>query len=186
MALNQAMINSLSEKNRLLLAETETAALRTLSEDELLALQDRVRRSRDKYVSVYRRKGAAKTKKKGGRGLAKEANRRNADRAEVFEDALARVSTALAAAARRTARELRGERLAAARAAKASATPRKASTTKRASAVRSAGPAASRRPTTAGPDEPIGDRSTRSPASVKRKASTTAATARRQAKRDGR
>lgn len=185
MALNQAMINSLSEKNRLLLAETETAALRTLSEDELLALQDRVRRSRDKYVSVYRRKGAAKTKKKGGRGLAKEANRRNADRAEVFEDALARVSTALAAAARRTARELRGERLAAARATRASASPRKA-TTKRAGAVRSASPARSRRPTTAGPNEPVGDSSTRSPASAKRKASTTAATARRQAKRDSR
>ena len=180
------MTNSLSEKNRLLLAETETAALRALNEDELLALQDRVRRSRDKYVSVYRRKGAAKARKKGGRGLAKEANRRNADRAEVFEDALARVSTALAAAARRTARELRTERLAAARAAKAAAAPRKAMPAKTATSVRSDRPASPRKPATAGPSQPVGDRVHRSPASVKRKASTTATNARRQAKRDSR
>jgi hypothetical protein len=51
----------------------------------------------------------------GGRGVARPKNRRAADKAEAFEKALARVSMALAAAARTSAAELRTQRLATAR-----------------------------------------------------------------------
>ena len=55
----------------------------------------------------------------GARGAARPKNRRPADKAEVFEDALARVSRRLAAVARDSASALKAERLEAVRAARA-------------------------------------------------------------------
>jgi hypothetical protein len=95
-------------------------------------------------------------------------------KAEAFEEALARVSRRVATLARQSAAELRAERLAAARAARQAHGP-----------GAHAAPAAGRQ----GPAvtaEPTGDRALHSPASRKRRASTRAAGARQQAKRDSR
>jgi len=164
---NLSITNSLTEAELALLRETERDRLAGLDEDALAALHDRIRRARTKYVNVYRRTGAATVGVKGGRGVAKERNARNAAKAEVFEDALARVSRSLAAAARASATALRAERVAAARAA------------------RSAGPERGPDP---GSDAPPASRPRAVPrdAPVRRKqdASTLATGARRQARRD--
>lgn len=110
-----ALVNSLGKADKELLRETEDARMAELGEDDLVALHKRIRRARNKYVGVYRRKGSAKVGKKGGRGLAKQGNARNAARAEVFEDALARVSVRLGELAAEAADKLRTDRLAAAK-----------------------------------------------------------------------
>ena len=110
----KSLLKSLTEGEWLLLAETKRAAMADLDEDELLALHTRIRRARTKYTSQYRRAASARVAEVGGRGAARPKNRRAADKAEAFEKALARTSTALAAAARTTAAELRAQRLKAA------------------------------------------------------------------------
>jgi hypothetical protein len=107
------------ESESAIVRETDPAALAVLSEDELLDLHARVRRARNKYVGQYRRQGSARVQPAGGRGKARPQNQSARDRAEVLEAALARVSTALARAARASAAELKAERLEAARAARA-------------------------------------------------------------------
>ncbi|MGO4596974.1 hypothetical protein [Terrabacter sp. 2RAF25] len=114
---------SLTEAQGDLLRETERERLAALDEDELLDLHQRVRRARNKHVGLYRRQASAGVATKGGRGVARPANRLNADRAEAFELALARVSTRLGAVARAAAAELRTERLAAAREARTGTGP---------------------------------------------------------------
>lgn len=110
-----AVLNSLTEAELLLVRSAEPSALADLDEDALLDLHDRVRRARKKYLGQYRRQASAKVGDVGGRGRAYAQNQRARDKAEVFETALARVSTALAKAARRSASELKAERLAAVR-----------------------------------------------------------------------
>ena len=112
--MNKAVLNSLSDDERVLVMQTERLRLVELDEDELVDLHTRVRRARNKYVKLYRRQASAKVAEHGGRGKARPKNRRNADRAEVFEFALARVSRRLGAEARRSAAALRAERLTAA------------------------------------------------------------------------
>ena len=152
-----------------ILRETEPAALAPLDEDALLDLHTRVRRARNKHVGQYRRGAGARVGEAGARGAAYSRGQRSRDKAEVFEVALARVSTALAKAARRSAAELRAVRLAAARsdgtgpagAARAADSPAPATpATKRAAA--------------------------KSPARKKQEASSLAEGARRQARRDAR
>ena len=167
--MNKGMLAVLNESERLLVLETEKAELAKLDEDGLVALHDRIRRARNKYTGQYRRGGASKVSAKGGRGKASQQNSTARAKAEAFEVALASVSTALAAAARRTAAELKAERIAAARGegtpavAKAPAKGRRAAVT----------PATKR---------------TRNDSSAvaKKNASTLATGARRQAKRDSR
>lgn len=110
------ILNSLSEKEFALIRETEKIQMADLDEDELIGLHTRVRRARNKYAKLYRQAGAAKVEAKGARGAAKSENKRNADKAEVFEDALSRVSRRLSVVSRQSARELKERRLAAARA----------------------------------------------------------------------
>ena len=110
-----AMWSSLTDAELLMARSAEPRALADLDEDDLLALHDRVRRARNKYLGQYRRQAATKVSGVGGRGKAYAQNQRARDKAEVFETALARVSAALAKAARRAASELKAERLAAAR-----------------------------------------------------------------------
>jgi hypothetical protein len=62
-------------------------------------------------VTQYRRAASARVADVGGRGVARPKNRRAADKVEAFEKALARVSMALAAAARTSAAELRTQRV---------------------------------------------------------------------------
>ena len=140
-----------------------------LTEDAVLALHKRIRRARNKYVTNYRRQGSVGVKKHGGRGKSRPKNMHAAQKAEVFEDALARVSTQLAELAGQAAERLKQARLAAA-----------------------ANPAGSTGPASAGSTESTagGDGLARAhektTGELKRDASSKAAGARRQAKRDAR
>src|SRR4051794_13629843 len=97
-----------------LIRETETARLAQLQGAALIDLHQRVRRARNKHVGLYRRQASARVATKGARGAARPANRLNADRAEAFELALARVSARLGVVARAAAAQFKAERLAAA------------------------------------------------------------------------
>lgn len=163
------LLYALTESEFLLIRETETPALADLDEDALLELHRRIRRARNKYVGLYRRRGAAKVSAKGARGAARSANERNGAKAEIFEGALARVSKQLSVAAQRSARELKQERLARARQENSSPVPPAKGTGK----VRSLG-------------RTRVDETRKSPGRKKREAGTVAAGARRQAKRDNR
>src|SRR5947209_2469531 len=109
-------LNSLRDDELDLLRETEAARMADLDEDDLLALHTRVRRARTKYVKLYRRQAGTRVEDLGGRGFARPKNRRNFDKAEIFEEALAGVSKRLGVVARQAAAELKAGRLAAARA----------------------------------------------------------------------
>ena len=173
--MNASLIAVLSDAERLLVAQTEAAELAMLDEDGALEFEARIRRARNKYISQYRRGASARVAEQGGRGAARPENKRAALKAEAFEEALSRVSRRVAVLARQSAAKLRAERLEAARAARQSRGP----------SARAAVSGASRK----GPAvtaEPTGDRALRSPASEKRRASTRASGARRQAKRDSR
>lgn len=113
-----ASVQALSEDELAVVRATDKAALAELDEDALLDLHMQIRRARNKYVGQYRRQASARIAEVGGRGKARPQNQRARDKAEIFEAALSRVSTALAKAARESAAELRSDRLAAARAAK--------------------------------------------------------------------
>ncbi|MGZ0145991.1 hypothetical protein ACXJJ3_02870 [Kribbella sp. WER1] len=171
--MNQGLLNSLTEAERLLVAETERDTLKQLDEDELLDLHQRVRRARTKYVKNYRRGASAAVAEVGGRGLSYPRNQRDRDKAELFELVLASVSREVATVARRASMELRAERIAAGR------TTRPAlATTKRPAAKR---PAAEPAPATDPPP-----RATKTTGGLKKDASTRALGSRRQAKRDSR
>lgn len=107
--------NSLSEDEFVLVRETKKAQMADLDEDALIDLHSRIRRARNKYVKLYRRTGAEKVDKKKSRATGRSANQRNAAKVEVFEEALARVSRRLGAVARQSAETLKQERLALAR-----------------------------------------------------------------------
>lgn len=107
-----------SAKEQTLLVATEAPRLKELSEDELDELLTLVRRARNKYTKLYRRQSADLVAASSSRRGTSTSNQRTKRKAEIFEDALARVARALASAARATADELKRERLDAARAAK--------------------------------------------------------------------
>jgi hypothetical protein len=162
----------MSRSERDLVTATEISNLRSLDEDALIALHDRVRRARNKHVQLHRREVGQQVAASGSRGVASLAPRRSASKAEVFEMALARVSTALAKRARESAAELRAERLASARS--------------------SAGDGRGRA-STAARDRDVGQKTRassrsrgRSPVERKTVAASRAAGDRRQAKRDAR
>lgn len=165
--MNKRLLNSLTKLERDLVDETEKKAMADLDEDALLALHDRIRRARTKYVKLYRRQAAASVAEHGGRGKAYPKNQRNRDKAEIFELALARVSRRVDAVAKQAAADLREERLAAARGespAPAAARPEPHPDQK-----------AKRRP-----------KPTKTTGGLKKDASTRSMGARRQAKRDSR
>jgi len=164
----KALVNSLTRAQQELLRETDRDNLNQLDEDGLVDLHTRIRRARDKHVGLYRREAAARVATVGGRGKAQAKNSRNRETAEVFEDALARVSRALASAARASANALRSERLAMARSSASAPAPQRPPT------------ASPRRVTSR--SRPAPD----SPAQRKRHASTRAKGARRQARSDSR
>ena len=165
--MDKRLLAQLNDADLMLWRETEREAMDSLDEDEVSELHNRIRRARNKYTGQYRREASARVAETRGRGKARPANARNAARAEVFEEALNRVSRRLAILSRQSAAELRAERLAAARANRA-AGPRRATTKEP-----SGGPGRARthQQTTGG---------------QKRDASTRAAGARRQARHDAR
>ena len=167
--MNRGLLNSLTDAERLLVAETERDELKRLDEDELLDLHQRIRRARTKYVKNYRRAASAAVAQTGGRGMSYPKNQRDRDKAELFESVLARVSREVAVFANRGSMELRCERLEAARAAKSGAGA----------------------PTMRAVDQPKPEartraRATKTTGGLKKDASTRATGARRQAKRDAR
>ncbi|HEY9311213.1 hypothetical protein [Williamsia sp.] len=106
------ILRSLSEEEYRLVRKTKQKSLSDLDEDALIKLHTRTRRARNKHVKNYRQAGAAKVKKKGGRGAARPVNSNNAARAEVFEKALGRVSRQLGVVAKQSAADLKESRLA--------------------------------------------------------------------------
>lgn len=170
--MNKTLLAALTPTERLLVSETEPAALALLDEDETSALHTRVLRARTKAQGVYRRGASAKVAVKGGRGKARPQNTHARTKAEAFEEALGRVSARLATLARQSARELREERLAAAVAAKTGG------------AAEAKAPARAKGRTVA--QKRTGDRSLRSPVSEKKRAGNQGANARWQSKRDAR
>jgi hypothetical protein len=104
----------LTETEKRLLLDTEAAALRDLDEDDLVTLHDRVRRARNKYSKLYRRRARERVAEDATRGRAHAVNVRTARKAEAFEDALARVSRQLGRVAAAMAKQLKTERLQAA------------------------------------------------------------------------
>ena len=167
--MNKAVLHSMTDAERRLVAETEVAALAELDEDELLELHTRIRRARGKYVKNYRRGASAKVGARASRGKAFAGSQRDRDKAEIFETSLARVSRQVAKAASQAAAELKEERLAAARGG--ASRPAAAPTT----------PAS--RPTAT----PSRKRAaTKTTGGLKKDASTRAQGARRQGKRDSR
>ncbi|MEV6658085.1 hypothetical protein [Nocardia fluminea] len=165
------LLNSLSEDEYVLIRGTKKARMADLDEEALIRLHTRVRRARNKFVKLYRRSGAAKVEAKGARGAGKSANTYNADKAEVFESALSRVSRQLATASKHNARKLKAERLARARKDAPSFSDNGAGAGK--VQVRSAGKART-------------DATRESPGRKKFEASSIAAGARRQAAKDER
>ncbi len=101
-----AAAQALSEDELAVVRATDRDALAGLDEDALLDLHAQIRRARTKYVGQYRRQASARVSDTGGRGKARPQNQRARDKAEIFEAALARVSTALAKAARESAAQL--------------------------------------------------------------------------------
>jgi hypothetical protein len=171
--MNAALLAVLNDAERLLVAQTERAELGALDEDAAIELETRIRRTRNKYVGLYRRGASAAVTEHGGRGKARPENKRAAMKAEAFEEALSRVSRRVAALARQSAAALRAERLAAARA------PRQG----RGPGEREPAPAAGRKGTgqTA---TPAAEDARRTPPARHRRAGTRAQGARRQARRD--
>ena len=176
----KALLTNLTERERALVRDTEPARMAELDEDELVELHQRTRRARNKYVTLYRREASAKVRSTGGRGKARPTNRRNAGKAEVFEDALARVSRRLAVVAKQSAAELRRERLDAALADKEQAREAKAAGKAAATKGGSKGKGGK------GASGAAGTVGAPSAATRKRNASTLATGARRQATRDSR
>jgi hypothetical protein len=109
--MNKATWAMLNESEKALLRQAERSSLALLDEEQLIELHDRVRRARNKYATLYRRRASAQVKEDATRAKAHAQHARTAAKAEAFEDALARVSQALARAARAHAAELRAERL---------------------------------------------------------------------------
>lgn len=174
--MDASLLSTLNVTERLLVAETEPATLELLNEDDVVELHRRIRRARNKYVGQYRRKAAKGVHQQGGRGKAGPKNKRSRKKAEAFEIALSRVSARLAVLAEQSAAELRQERLAVARAAKAGRKHPKAGGAQAAKA---------KSPDTVGV-APGRDQSVRNPISAKQRAVQRAHGARKQAKRDAR
>ena len=107
-----ALLGTLGEAELAVVREVQADRLIGLDEDELLALHARVRRHRDKYVKQYRRQAAGSIEPAGGRGKAHPRNSRARAKAELFENILAGVSRLLAIAAQASADALHAERLA--------------------------------------------------------------------------
>lgn len=179
--MNQSLLRLLTPAERTLVLATEPRRLDPLDEDELVELHARVRRARNKWTTLHRRQASAQVRADRSRGQAGASNVRTAAKAEVFEDALSRVSRRLAVVARERAAALRAERLAAARAARDRPASRPAPA-KRATRA----PRAPKRPTTSTEAGRRGDGTLRSPANLKISAHTRAAGRRAQARRDAR
>jgi hypothetical protein len=166
--MNPTELALFNEKEQTLLVATEPKRLAEMTEDEIGDLLTLIRRARNKYTGLYRRQSSASVEAAGKRSASGSSNQRTLRKAEIFEDALARVARQLSSAARATRDELKAERLATARAAKGNPMKRGPGTTK--SSIQTGGQRTE----------------SKSHVSSKRAASATAKTARNQARKDTR
>ena len=175
--MNPTELALFSDKEQTLLVATEPARLALMDEDALGEALLLVRRARNKYSKLHRRQASVTVSEVGRRAATQSQNLRTLRKAEIFEDALARVSRAYAAAAKAAAAQLKSERLALAKSATLSspaAAPKAAKST--AKAGKSDGRTAAGR----------GVKPASATASPARRGSSKAQGARRQAKRDSR
>lgn len=121
--MKKSQLAMLNDDDRLLILETSEESMKDLNEDQVADLHRLIRKARNKYSGKYRRRAAQNVSKTGGRGKGFKKNQRARDKAEIFEDALSRVSDQLSVLARQSAEDLKQERLAAARAAKSGQKP---------------------------------------------------------------
>jgi hypothetical protein len=128
--MNPSDLALFSEKEQTLLVATEPARLKLMSQDELGDALLLVRRARNKYTTMHRRQGSATVGATGRRASTQSQNLRTVRKAEIFEDALARVTKAYGDASRRAAAQLKSERLALAKSATASSPSAKKPTVK--------------------------------------------------------
>jgi hypothetical protein len=168
----KSILAMLNESEQALLRETAADELDGLDEDDLLDLHTRVRRARTKYSKLYRRRASAQVRTDARRSSAHPKHARTAVKAEIFEDALARVSRHLARAAKESAALLKAERLEAARRGKG--TPDRE------------GPSRSTTGGTRGGKGSEAKAKRRTPASKRASASARASTRRKEAARDSR
>lgn len=175
--MDNAIWGMLNDTEQELLRLVEPKKLDKLDEDGLSELHDRIRRARNKYSKLYRRRAADEVRSAGARSKGHTRHGRTLVKAEAFEEALAEVSGRLAKAAKASAAELKKERLAAARAEKAAGTKKKAAAKKATAAKK---PAAKAKPKAA--KQPAG-KATKSPVSKKSVAGQRSTKARQQAKR---
>ena len=164
----EQLLSVLNDQERDLVRETEPARMDVLDEDELISLHSRVRRARTKHQKNYRRRASAGVQEHGGRGKSRPKNTRAAQQAEVFEEVLARVSARLEVVARQSAQELKEQRLAAAQ------------------ANRSTGPDSGSPGEPDAADAGLARTHKKTTGGTKRDASSQAAGAKRQARRDSR
>ena len=71
--MNKAILFSMTEAEQMLISETSRDELRALNEDELLEMETRIRRARNKYVKLYRRQASARVAELGGRAVCYDA-----------------------------------------------------------------------------------------------------------------
>ena len=140
--MNPTELALFSANEQTLLVATEPARLALMSEDELGDALLLVRRARNKYSKLHRRQGSATVGEVGRRAATQSQNLRTLRKAEIFEDALARVSRAYATAAKAAATQLKSERLALAKAATATspAAPKAAKSTAKAAQTKGTTP----------------------------------------------
>lgn len=108
--MDNAVWGMLNETEKALLRQTERAALAELDEDDLSALHDRIRRARNKYSKLYRRRAGQQVNLDAARGRAHATHARTSVKAEAFEEALAAVSAELARAAKASAKAIAADR----------------------------------------------------------------------------
>jgi hypothetical protein len=178
--MNPTELALFSAKEQTLLVATEPARLALMSEDELGDALLLIRRARNKYSKLHRRQASATVSEVGRRAATQSQNLRTLRKAEIFEDALARVSRSYAAAAKAAAAELKSERLALAKAA--TMTPAAAPAASR-STTKSTAKSSQTKGRTASGRGVVPASATTSPA---RRSSSKAQGARRQATRDAR
>lgn len=86
---------NLTKQENALIDQTSPEALARMDEDALVDVQARLRKARDKNVSLLRRQGAMRVQAEGGRGAAAPANEKRGDKVDVFDSALERVGERL-------------------------------------------------------------------------------------------
>lgn len=100
----------LNDSEKDLVLATRPKKLRKLDEDELISLHKRIRKARNKYSKLHRRRAGEQVGKDGTRSKASKKHARTAAKAEIFEDKLSKVSRQLAVVAGAHAEALRTER----------------------------------------------------------------------------